>query len=114
MTQLPRSEPRRVRNRKAEVTLALARYVGFPAIALLPTAELKRDLGLEPLDIVLFVLAFEDGDEVPFAFEELENAVIAAELVDVVARWLERHDREERLARDEDERSGFATSAAPS
>jgi hypothetical protein len=38
----------------------------------------------------------------------------AADLVDVVAGWLERHDRDERLARDEDERFGFATRPAPS
>jgi len=97
--------------RKAQVALALARYARVPVDERLFHAHLQRDLGLEPLDIVLFALAFEESDDVEFRVEELEDVRTASELVTTVSQWLEQYDRNERLSEEEDavfERPGAA------
>ena len=91
------------RHRKSQVTSSLARYLGMPPDAAFGRSELSRDLGLEPLDVVLFVLSFEESDDETFRFEELEHATTAAELVAIVSRWLEQYDRNERLAETDEE-----------
>jgi hypothetical protein len=90
------------RHRRLEVALSLARYVGIAPTETLARSELQRDLGLEPLDVVLFVLSFQESDDTAFRFEDLEHVVTAGELVAIVASWLDEYDRNERLA-DEDE-----------
>jgi hypothetical protein len=99
-------------HRKSQVGMALARYLGMPPGESFARAELQRDLGLEPLDVVLFVLAFEESDGEAFRFEELEHVLTAGELVATVSGWLEHHDHEERLAEDDeaalDQRAGAA------
>jgi hypothetical protein len=71
----------------------------------LARAALQRDLRLEPLDVVLFVLSFEESDDATFRFEDLEYAVTGGDLIAIVAGWLDQYDRNERL---EDENDSFA------
>ena len=88
--------------RRSEVEISLAHYLGVAPGAWLGGRELHRDLGLEPLDVVLFVLDLEDSqgetEGLTFPFEQLEQARTAGELITIVASWLEQYDRGERLA----------------
>jgi hypothetical protein len=88
-------------HRKSQVRSKLARYLHVVPDRSFDRAELQRDLGLEPLDVVLFVVSFEESEDVAFQIEELEN--VASELINVVSHWLEQHDREERLAAEDDD-----------
>jgi hypothetical protein len=101
--------------RRSEVEISLAHYLGVAPGAGLGRRELHKDLGLEPLDVVLFVLDLEDSQGqtqgLTFPFEQLELARTAGELIDTVAGWLEDYDRSERLA-DTDDELGAAHSGA--
>jgi acyl carrier protein len=90
-------------HRRSEVALSLARYVGAAPGEALARRELRRDLGLEPLDLVLFVLDLEESDRIAFRVEELADTVTAGDLIKTVSGWLEDHDRDERLADEQDE-----------
>ncbi|HTQ05474.1 MAG TPA: hypothetical protein VMI54_16540 [Polyangiaceae bacterium] len=98
------------RHRKTEVFTSLARHLGVAADATLARAELQRDLHLEPLDVVLFVLSFEESEDITFRFEDLEHTLTAGELVDTVAGWLDEYDRNERFA--DAEEASFARRGA--
>ena len=88
--------------RRSQVTDALTHYLGLGKQDPLPSLELRRDLGFEPLDLVLFVLAFEEAEGLVFPFESLEEVTRVGELVDIVAAWLDDYDRRERLADQDD------------
>lgn len=90
-----------MRARKAQVTSALAEYVGIPEQRLLPGLLLKRDLSLEPLDLVVFVIAFQELDDLDFPFEALEQAKLVSDLVELVAAKLEQLDRAETWVDDD-------------
>jgi hypothetical protein len=106
--------------RKSQVVSMFARHFGARASGSLvrgalpegslARVELQRDLGLEPLDVVLFVLSFKESDDMAFRIEDLEHVVTAGDLVDTVAGWLEQYDRDERLA-DEEELAHHAGAA---
>lgn len=94
-------------SRRSQVAAALSHYLGIGQSELFRRLELRRDLGLEPLDLVLFVLDFEETGGLAFPFEELEHATTVGALVELLTGWLEDYDREERLAlEDEPEDSG--------
>lgn len=88
--------------RRLQVSSALASYSGMSPNELFPRLELRRDLGLQPLDIVLFVMDFEESDDMAFPFEELEQATTVGELVGLMTGWLHDYDRAERLAAEEE------------
>jgi uncharacterized protein YciU (UPF0263 family) len=73
----------------SRVTLALARRSGVPIDDAFARAELQRDLGLEPLDVVLFALSFEDNQGAAFHVEELEHTLTAGDLIATISQWLE-------------------------
>jgi hypothetical protein len=94
-------------HRRSEVEISLAHYLGVAPGSWLGGRELHKDLGLEPLDVVLFVLDLEDSQGesqgLTFPFEQLEQTRTAGELITTVASWLEDYDRNERLANSEEE-----------
>lgn len=88
--------------RRSQVSSTLAHYLGLGQNELFPRLQLGRDLGLQPLDLVLFVIGFEESDGLDFPFAELEHVGTVDELVQLVTVWLEGVDRSERLAADEE------------
>jgi hypothetical protein len=103
-------------HRRSEVETSLAHYLGVAPGAWLAARELHKDLGLEPLDLVLFVLDLEDSQgerrALTFPFEQLERTRTAGELITTVASWLEDYDRSERLADSDDELAKAHSGAA--
>lgn len=91
-----------IARQESEVARALAEYLGEGRTnALFQRLELRRDLGLEPLDLVLFVLEFEEAEGLSFSFELLERVTTVGELVTTVANWIRERARERLLERDE-------------
>jgi len=82
--------------------VALAHYLGRGQSELFPRLELKRDLGLEPLDVIWFITAFEELDERGFPFEKLEHVTVVGQLVQLISDWLDDYDHSELLAADEE------------
>jgi hypothetical protein len=76
----------------AHVAQALAHYFGVDAHARFRELLVKRDLGLEPLDLVLFVLELEEPDGPPFDFASLDHVVYVGDLLDLVSDWLRARD----------------------
>ena len=76
----------------ARVAQALAHYLGIDAHARFGELQVKRDLGLEPLDLVLFVLELEEPDGPPFDFGSLDHVVYVNDLIDLVSAWLRQRD----------------------
>jgi len=85
--------------RRLQVTLWLARYVAARLDDDFLRAELGRDLGLQPLDVILFVLSFSESDDPAFRWEELEHIVTAEDLITTVSGWLAEYDHGARVAR---------------
>lgn len=100
-------------HRLAEVSARLAHYLGHSGQRPFQELELRRDLGFEPLDLVLFVLAFEEAEGLVFPFEELERVVTVGDLITRIACWLEDYDYAEQMA-DVDERPPPRPSQRPS
>ena len=67
----------------------LARFLGLELSALALNQELRRDLRLAPLDLVLFCLELEHGYDLPFPFEALEHTHTVFELLELVSVWHE-------------------------
>lgn len=88
--------------RRHQVSSTLAHYLGLGHSELFSRLRLGHDLGLQPLDLVLFVMSFEESDSLDFPFAELEQVGTVGELVQLVSTWLEELDRCERLAADDD------------
>ena len=77
---------------ESQVAHALAHYFGIDAHARFRELQLKRDLGLQPLNLVLFVLELEEADGPPFDFAALDAAVDVDDLIDLVSTWLSQRD----------------------
>lgn len=80
-------------SRSTEVLRALSHYLGVAQSELFPRLELKRDLRLQPLDVVWFVTALQDSDAPSFPFERLEQVELVGDLVQLLTSWLEQRDR---------------------
>jgi hypothetical protein len=76
----------------ARVAQALTHYFGIDAHARFRDLHLKRDLGLEPLDLVLFALELEEADGPPFEFAALEHVVYVQDLIELLGRWFTVRD----------------------
>ncbi len=81
---------------QAKVLGLLAAYVSLRPSELLTGFELRRDLQLEPLDVVLFALDLETGQEPPFPFEKLDGARTVGDLLNLVTGWLDENAHEAR------------------
>ncbi len=81
------------RHHDAHVAQALAHYFGIDAHARFRELHLKRDLGLEPLELVLFVLELEEPDGPPFDFASLDHVAYVSDLIDLLSDWLRARDR---------------------
>ena len=98
--------------RRLQVTAALSHYLGARSRQPFLELQLRRDLGFEPLDLVLFVLGFEEAEGLVFPFEELERVATVGQLIDAIGSWLEDYDERERLA-DEDDAFGKQSGTWP-
>jgi hypothetical protein len=85
-------------HRLAEVSARLAHYLGHSGQRPFHELELQRELGFEPLDLVLFVLAFEEAEGLVFPFEDLERVITVGDLIVHIASWLDDYDYAEQMA----------------
>src|SRR5262245_57004149 len=69
------------------VRAALGHYLDLKPTDIDPNAELERDLGLEPLDLVLVVFRLEEFADVEFSISDLEGVVTVRDFEAVVAEW---------------------------
>ncbi|MDP9152198.1 MAG: hypothetical protein M3O36_19915 [Myxococcota bacterium] len=78
------------------VRVALARHLNVAPEAVLPVHDLRADLKLYPLDLVLVALALErdGGSEFPIAW--LDTVRTVAELSAITLAWRERCGRSRR------------------
>ena len=80
------------------VRIALALHVDRDPESIRPDMWLERDLGLDPLDLVLIVLRFEEVAAVELPVVELDTIRTVADLDELVRRWLgPRNERETAL-----------------
>jgi hypothetical protein len=94
------------------VRIALARHLNVDPEAVLPVHDLRVDLKLYPMDLVLIALGLErdGGSEFPMAW--LDTVRTVAELSGITVAWMERGNQSlARLAAGTEE---AARSAAPS
>ena len=74
--------------RQSKIVSYLASYAGTKATPQFGQLELRRDLQLEPLDLVLFGLDLEQSADSPFPFESLDHVKTVSDLLLVVMQWL--------------------------
>ena len=81
------------------VRVALARYLNVDPEAVLPVHELRADLKLYPLDLVLIALGLErdGGSEFPMAW--LDTVRTVAELSAITVAWMDRGGRSRSASR---------------
>ena len=71
---------------------ALARHLKTDPLLLGPKDRLGEDLGLDALDLVLIVLAFEEQAKVEFPMGDLQSVRTVADLASLTRAWLSAHD----------------------
>ena len=70
------------------VRAALGNYLDLKPTDIDTNAELERDLGLEPLDLVLIVFRLEEFADAEFSISDLEGVVTVGDLEALVREWL--------------------------
>ena len=80
---MSQSLPHSIRN-------AVAAHLDIEPSQLEPSHDLRKDLGLDPLDLVLVVLRLEDDADVEFPVAELEHVDTLDDLARLVRRWSKR------------------------
>lgn len=73
---------------ESKIVSYLAGYAGMKPTPHFVELDLRRDLRLEPLDLVLFALDLEQGVKSPFPFEALHHVKTVSDLLLVVTQWL--------------------------
>jgi acyl carrier protein len=68
------------------VRRAVARHLGVAATAIDPFHHLEQDLHLQPLDIVLIVLAIEDAEQIELPIAQLDSRATVAGLTTLLRR----------------------------
>jgi acyl carrier protein len=71
---------------------ALARHLKTDPLLLGASDRLGEDLGLDALDLVLIVLAFEEQAKVEFPMGDLQSVRTVADLASLTRAWLSAHD----------------------
>lgn len=66
------------------VRRTIARHLGVRMSAVQPFHHFRRDLRLQPLDIVLVALAIEDVEDVELPIDELESVATVSDLTRLV------------------------------
>jgi acyl carrier protein len=66
----------------------LAQYLDLKPFNIDMKAELGRDLGLEPLDLVLIVFRLEEFADAEFSVSDLEGVMTVADFDRVVRAWV--------------------------
>ncbi len=69
------------------VRFALALHLDIDPEMISDAQELDRDLGLDPLDLVLIVLRLEELNEIEFPVADLEGIATVGDLAEVVRAW---------------------------
>jgi len=67
--------------------VALAMYLDRKPSEIHPSAELGRDLGLEPLDLALIVYRLEEFADAELSMTQLETVVTVADFERVLRDW---------------------------
>jgi len=70
------------------VRAALALYLDRKPTEIDTDDELEKDLGLEPLDLVLIVFRLEEFAEAEFSIADLEGVVTVGDFEAVVGEWM--------------------------
>src|SRR5258708_1457798 len=89
---------------------ALARQLGVVSEVIRPAHRLRRDLGLDELDLADVALRFGRIAERPFPLSKLDRTQTVADLTDVVREWAQSGYRWWRVG---DRASSFADCRAP-
>ena len=63
---------------------AVARHLEVDEIEVSASQHLRRDWGLDPLDLVLIALAIEDRTQIEFPIERLEGAETVGDLARIL------------------------------
>ena len=70
------------------VRVALALHLDVDVGRISSETHLERDLGMDPLDLVLVVLRLEEVEEMEFPIAELEGVETVGGLASMVRAWL--------------------------
>jgi acyl carrier protein len=70
------------------VRAALAVYLDLDPTDIGTDDELEKDLGLEPLDLVLIVFRLEEFADAEFSISDLEGVVTVGDFEAVVREWM--------------------------
>jgi acyl carrier protein len=93
------------------VRMALGQYLDTNPSEIEPAADLQKDLGLEPLDLVLIVFRLEEFADAEFSISDLEGVVTVRDFEALVREWLQRApiDDADDESRARPERAGSGT-----
>lgn len=78
----------------------LSSHIGLPPSEIGRDRRLDRDLGLDPLDLVLLALRLEDREGAEFPVAELAGVRTVGDLVAVVHTWFFALDQQPASTRD--------------
>jgi len=67
--------------------VALALYLDMKPSEIQPSADLRRDLGLEPLDLALIVYRLEEFADAELSMSQLDRVVTVADFERVLRDW---------------------------
>jgi acyl carrier protein len=70
------------------VRAALGNYLDLKPTDIDTNAELERDLGLEPLDLVLVVFRLEEFADAEFSISDLDGVKTVGDFEQLVCEWL--------------------------
>ncbi|HEX4473652.1 MAG TPA: hypothetical protein VH142_01170, partial [Polyangiaceae bacterium] len=88
---------------------ALADHLGWPEGQIHPALELRRDLNLLPLDLVLIALRLEDVASMHFPAERLDSVATVSDLVRLLRTSARSIEQKRRLRAGNADASSFTT-----
>jgi acyl carrier protein len=88
---------------------ALADHLGWPEGQIHPALELRRDLNLLPLDLVLIALRLEDVASMHFPAERLDSVATVSDLVHLLRTSARSIEQKRRLRAGNADASSFTT-----
>lgn len=69
-----------------QIITVIADTTGIPIEEVVPTADLNHDLGLDSLDRIEIIMAFEKTFDISIPDDSVENVVTVQDLIDVVTK----------------------------